>query len=176
MSDDPLELLKVRQRGQPLFALGFVAAAALLALSWPSQTVWTPNTQLFAQPGFWPGVAVAGMLGFGLGHLRLMRRRLPKRKDWFEAMIWARALEYCAWFLAYVFLVPVLGYLPVTLVFLPALVWRLGYRARRMLWTAAAVGAGIVVLFKGLLEVKIPGAAIYDYLPGALRSFFILHF
>ena len=56
------------------------------------------------------------------------------------------------------------------------IVLRLGYRSRAMMWISLGFGGAVVVLFKGLLSVRIPGGAIYEYLPGALRSFFILNF
>jgi hypothetical protein len=33
----------------------------------------------------------------------------------------------------------------------------------------------VVLVFKGLLSVRIPGALLYEYLPGPLRSFAILY-
>jgi hypothetical protein len=45
-----------------------------------------------------------------------------------------------------------------------------------MMTYAACIGFSIVVIFKSFLEVKIPGGAIYELLPNALRSFFILNF
>jgi|GEM_PF-5204860 len=39
-------------------------------------------------------------------------------------------LEWAAWFLVDVWLVPIIGYLPMTLIFAPALTWRMGYRTR----------------------------------------------
>ncbi len=93
-----------------------------------------------------------------------------------EVKIWLSVFEWAGWFLAYVFLVPVVGYLPTTLVFAPLLTWRLGYRGQKMLWASLLFALSIVLIFKSFLQVKIPGAMIYDYLPGALRSFFILNF
>jgi len=37
-------------------------------------------------------------------------------------------------------------------------------------------GLSIVLIFKTFLEVKIPGGAIYEFLPNTLRSFMILNF
>jgi hypothetical protein len=37
-------------------------------------------------------------------------------------------------------------------------------------------GLFIVLIFKTFLEVKIPGGAIYEFLPNTLRSFMILNF
>jgi len=169
-----------RRAGQLLFALFFLAASLVLLAFLPDQTAWKARTKLFAQPRFWPGVGVAGMVLFGALHLRVQIRALgrarPVRADWLEARRWLQALEYGGWFLAYVWLVPIAGYLPVTLIFAPLLAWRLGYHSARMLVISVLFGFGVVVLFKSLLAVKIPGGLIYEYLPGVWRSFFILNF
>lgn len=163
------------RRGQFLFALGFAVIALLLLSQIGSQTKWAEKTRLFAQPRFWPAVGLVGMVALGGLHLYLLPWRRNTRYDLWEARKWAAVLEYAGWFMAYVFLVPVIGYLPVTLAFVPALAWRMGYRDRRMLWIAAGFAAFVVVLFKAFLGVKIPGGAIYEYLPGALRGFAILY-
>lgn len=93
-----------------------------------------------------------------------------------EVKVWLSVFEWAGWFLTYVLLVPLLGYLPTTLVFAPLMTWRMGYRSRLMMWTSVVFAISVVVIFKSFLQVKIPGAAIYEYLPGALRSFFILNF
>ena len=92
-----------------------------------------------------------------------------------EAIIWARSLEYLVWFMVYVWLVPIVGYLPVTLIFAPLLAFRLGYRSKQMLLLAAAMGFLIVVFFKAGLSVKIPGGMAYEYLPDAIRNFMIVY-
>ncbi len=180
MSEENTEFEGRRRAGQLIFAWAFVVLSLILLAFLPDQTVWKPRTKLFAQPRFWPGVGVAGMAFFGLMHLRVVVRQLgrkrPIRADWLEARRWLEVLEYAGWFLVYVWLVPRLGYLPVTLVFAVALSWRLGYRRARMLWITALFAVVVVVVFKSLLQVKIPGAQVYEYLPGGLRSFFILYF
>ncbi|MBU2983009.1 tripartite tricarboxylate transporter TctB family protein [Lentibacter algarum] len=163
-------------RGQALFAIVFFLAAALLLSQLGSETKWAKGTKFFAQPRFWPAVSVIGMLLFGGLHLWKLPRRSLTRVDAAEWLVWAKALEYVAWFMGYVWLVPRLGYLPMTVLFMLGLAYRLGYRSRKMLWISAIFGVVVVVVFKGLLNVKIPGGAVYEYLPGALRSFFILNF
>jgi hypothetical protein len=121
-------------------------------------------------------IALAGMVFFtGLHLWRLPRRRIL-HVDLQEAKRWLQVIEYCLWFIAYVWVVPNLGYLISTLIFLPALVYRAGYQNKKMMTYAACIGFSIVVIFKSFLEVKIPGGAIYEFLPNALRSFFILNF
>lgn len=163
-------------RGQLLFALVFLAASLLLLSQLGSETKWVKRTAFFAQPRFWPAVGVGGMVLFGALHLwKLPRKRLVK-EDFVEWRVWFLALEWVLWFMAYVLIVPIVGYLPTTVIFMPLMTWRMGYRTPFMLWISVAVGVGIVVLFKSFLEVKIPGGLLYEYLPGAVRSFFILHF
>ena len=72
-------------------------------------------------------------------------------------------------------MVPLVGYLPTTILFCVGLTLRLGYRAPRVLAAAALTGTATVVVFKALLSVRIPGAAAYEYLPAALRNFMILY-
>ncbi|MDJ0824939.1 MAG: tripartite tricarboxylate transporter TctB family protein [Rhodobacter sp.] len=173
--DDPTAPKGVPRRGQLLFAAGFAVVALILAVSYPSQTTWVEKTKWAAQPGFWPLVAVGGMVLFTGLHLMGLRPRRVGRADLAEGRRWGAGVEFCLWFLAYVFLVPVIGYVVASAAFAPALVWRMGYRSRAMLWLAVGFALAVVIVFKALLEVKIPGGAVYDYLPGALRSFFILN-
>lgn len=165
-----------RQPGDFAFAAGaFVLSLALLALL-PFQTTWAPRTAFFAQPGFWPGVAIAAMVLFSGGHLlgAWVSERQPGRRA--ELLTWLRALEFAGWFLAYVFLVPRLGYLPSSLLFACALTARMGYRGLRWQAAAALFAVVVVVVFKTGLGVNIPAGAVYDQLPGGLRSFAITYF
>jgi len=162
-------------RGQALFAIVFLVASTLLLSQIGSETKWAKGTQFFAQPRFWPAVSLVGMVLFGGLHLWKLPRRGFQRVDVTEWKTWFFAIEYVLWFLTYVLLVPILGYLPMTIALMLALCYRLGYRTRLMLWVAVVFAVAVVVLFKSFLSVKIPGAAIYEYLPGALRSFFILN-
>lgn len=162
-------------RGQLLFAVIFLVISTILASLLWDQTVWKKGKDLFSQARLWPAVGVFGMVIFTALHVWHIPRRKLNSFDKREARIWGSVFEWVGWFLIYVWLVPILGYLPVTLVFAPALTWRMGYRNRRMLWLSALIGAAIVVVFKSLLQVKIPGAMIYEYLPDGVRTFFILY-
>ncbi len=164
------------RRGQLIFALAFFALSVLLLSLITEQTRWVAKTRFVAQPRFWPAVGLGGMVVMGGLHLWYLPWRRLTRFDWAEARKWAVVVEYALWFLAYVTLVPMIGYLPVTVAFVPALSWRMGYRDRVMIWIGVCFAIAVVVLFKSFLSVKIPGGALYEYLPGALRSFFILNF
>lgn len=163
------------RRGQLIFALAFFAAGLVLLSQIGTQTQWAEKTKLVAQPRFWPAVALGLMVVAGGFHLARLPWRRVTGHDLAEARKWGTVLEFSAWFMAYVFLVPLLGYLPVTVVFVPALAWRMGYRSRAMIGISIAFAVTVVVLFKTFLSVKIPGGAVYEYLPGTLRSFFILN-
>lgn len=165
-----------QRRGQLFFAVAFFAFALVMLALIGDQTRWVDKTKLFAQPRFWPAVGLGGMVLLGGLHLYKLPWHHASRYDWGELRKWSSVLEFGVWFMVYVLLVPILGYLPVTLVFVPVLAWRMGYRSRYMMGVSLLFAFGVVVMFKMLLSVKIPGGLIYEYLPGALRSFFILNF
>ena len=158
-----------------MFALALLAVSVLLISQIGGQTRWTENTKLFAQPRFWPAVALGGMTLLAALHLWRLPWRHVTRYDRFEARKWSRALEYAVWFMGYVLAVPIAGYLPVTLIFVPLLAWRMGYRTPAMMAISLGFALAVVVLFKSFLSVKIPGGAVYEYLPDTVRSFFILN-
>lgn len=160
---------RYRRPGDFVFALGFFILAAALLIALPDQTVWARRTRLFAQPGFWPGVAVIGMAVFGGFHLlgSILSERIPGRRA--EALYWLRAAEWPLWFLAYVQLAPWAGYLPASLLFCTALTLRIGYRGWRPLLAAAGFAVAAVLLFRAGLQVKIPAGALYEHLPDAIR-------
>ncbi len=167
---------RYRRPGDLVFAVFFLAFSVFLLANLDGQTEWVKRTKMVAQPAFWPTVAVIFMTGFAALHLigSLVSPRIEGR--WLEVKFWLRSVEFAVWFMAYVALVPRLGYLPSSIVFPVLLAFRLGYRAPRQLAIAALSGIAIVVLFKSLLQVKVPGGAVYEYLPDALRAFMLTYF
>lgn len=166
---------RYRRPGDLFYSCICLAFSLFLAANLSSQTTWAPGTKLFAQPAFWPYAAVIAMVVFSALHLvsALLSEKLDGR--WQEISFWLRSVEFAGWFMIYVILVPQLGYLPTTILFTTALAYRLGYRGAKHLGSAAAFGAVVVIVFKSLLQVKVPGGAIYEYLPGAVRSFFLTY-
>jgi len=164
-----------RRPGDLVFAIVFLVLSAVLLSQLGEQTVWKSRTQLFSQPAFWPAVALMGMTFFAALHClsSVCSSRVPGR--WTELWFWARSIEYALWFMLYVYIVPLVGYLPTTIVFAVLLAWRSGYRSKTMLSGAAFAGIATVLLFKSFLQVKIPGGELYEYLPGALRSFMLTY-
>ena len=166
------------QPGGLLFAGLFLAASVLLFSQLGAETRFAAKAwgtkKMFAQPGFWSGVAVIGMCVFGVLHaVASFTRRTGG--DLREGVQWLLVLEYLGWFMAYVFAVPWIGYLPATMIFMGALALRAGYRDRPRILMALVTGAGIVLIFESLLAVKIPGGALYEHLPDMLRNFAILY-
>ncbi len=169
----------------------------MLALS-GAQLKWNA-VGFHKQPGFWSVLSLIGMALFALALLlqpAAMRsakyvdvnvnvdvdgdnddiNRNRTTRNWRTlCQQWFGTAEYALYFLLYVYAVPRLGYLPSTLIALCLLMYRLGYRSARMQLTACLVGASIVVLFKSLLQVKIPGGALYEMFPSALRNFLTLY-
>lgn len=176
MSTEEQKRFSGPRRGQLLFAIGFLVISVLLLSQIGDQTKWVKKTKFAAQPRFWPAVGLIGMVLFTSLHLYKLPWKRIYHDDYREVWAWGQSIEYAGWFLAYVFLAPIIGYLPATMLFMPAMTWRMGYRSKKMIWISVGFAAAVVVLFKSVLEVRIPGGLIYEYLPGALRSFFILNF
>lgn len=167
---------KTRLSGQVIFILAGLALTLFLLSQITSQTAWSDRARtIAAQPRLWPAVGLGTMLAGLAGHYALMRRRRPHALDWAEARRWAEPIEFLGWFLVYVFAVPRLGFLPMSILLACALTYRLGYKTRAALGVAALFAIAMVLLFKGFLGVNIPGAALYEALPGGLRSFFLIY-
>jgi hypothetical protein len=161
--------------GEILFIAVFFIFSAFLLSQLGDQAKFNPKGKFFAQPAVWPGIGVIGMTLFGGLHL-LTRYKHRIGGTLGELITWIRAFEFVMWFMVYVYAVPLIGYLPCTIVFTIALALRMGYRKGMTLFWAGFAGLVIVVVFKTLLQVKIPGAAAYEYLPDALRNFMIVYF
>ena len=197
--DDPTtgEEASRRRGGQVLFALLFFGLSVVLLALIGEQTKWVARSKIYTQPGFWPAIALGGMVLFTGLHLRLqIRARAEQRRQQMpnlplqsaslasaftpderrEGFNWLHPFEYAAYFMIYVNAVPIIGFLISSMTFAPLLLYRFGYRKRFHLWIGVMFAIATVVMFKGFLSVKIPGALIYEILPGALRNFFILNF
>ncbi|KIC39087.1 hypothetical protein RA27_17605 [Ruegeria sp. ANG-R] len=164
-----------RRPGDLMFALAFLAFCIFLLWNLEGQAQWVKNTKLVAQPAFWPTVAVYGMGIFALLHLigSLSSPRIPGRLK--EISFWVRSLEYVAYFLIYVSIVPVIGYLLSSIVFALFLTFRLGYRRATAFGISTVFAVAVVLIFRAGLRVKIPAGQIYEYLPDAVRSFAMIN-
>lgn len=173
--DHPHVFPEGRKPGEKLFAgITIVFGLVLLALI-PWQTSWLDGKALAAQPRLWPTVALVGTVFFGLLNFaqRVSLPRTPGR--WTEAVTWVRSLEYVVWYMAYVLVIPVVGYLIATIAFCTLLTFRVGYRGRAV-WLAALFGLGMVLMFRTGFNVKIPAGAIYDHAPEAIRYILFRYF
>jgi hypothetical protein len=179
MADDVREEPHVfplgRKPGEMLFCTLMLVIGGLLiaAIGW--ETTWLEGKRLSAQPRFWPTLSLSGVVLFaGLNWLsRSKVERTPGR--WAEAGIWLRSLEYVGWYLLYVWAIPLIGYLPATVIFCVGLTLRLGYRGRTV-WAAIGFALFVVLFFKSAMNVKIPGGALYQLAPEGLRYILLRYF
>ena len=162
-------------RGAFSFAFLFFASVLFLLINIEEQTRWVSGKALTSQPRFWPAVTLGLTVFFSLIYLLttmlstiVSRSEFDGGKEWFQ---WIRAMEFALWFAAYSALVPVLGYLFATLLVCVSLSWRLGYRTRKQLLIALFSGFIIVLFFRVLLGIHIPGGALYRILPQPLSNF-----
>lgn len=170
---------QTRKTGDTVFAAMCLMFSLFLLWNMTDQTVWAGGNKWSAQPAFWPRLAVIGMTLFSAVYFvhSLMDVRRAERLTGLgeEVLLWIFSLEYAAWFMAYVFITPIIGYIIGSVLFTIVLAIRVGYRSRQALILAAAVGFVTVFLFKSFLQVKIPGGIVYQYFPETLRNFFILY-
>jgi len=170
--------------GAKLFAVVSLLLSVFLLSQIGSQAKFSASGNLTAQPAFWPGISLGLMVLFGVGHVvSVWRGGHQNSDDQTAARIDAgligegfRLVECFIWFMVYVAFVPVTGYLLTTLVFSLLFARRSGYRTPRMLLASIIMGLVVVLVFKTFLGVKIPGGAIYEFLPAALRNFMITRF
>ena len=158
-----------------MFAIAFVSLGILLLLLLPHQTSWFEDSSFFVQPRFWPAISLIGMVVLGIFHLWHIQRRRFTKEDIKEVLVWLSALEFVVWFMIYVWTVPRVGYLPTTLIFVLALIYRMGYRSNFIFFCGGSFALLVVVVFKSILGVKIPGADLYEFLPDVIRNFFIIY-
>lgn len=170
-----------QEPGDTAFAIAFALAAIFLLAQIGEQTKWVNGVDLLLQPRFWPALCLTGLVAFATGYavssaLKLKHGATQRLLPAGELLNWLRPVEYVLYFMAYVFCVPLLGYLPATLIVLPLLCLRAGYRNKRLLLASLVVGVAIVLIFKTMLQVKIPGGQAYELLPESIRSIFIANF
>ncbi len=140
------------------------------------ETVWRAGTKTSAQPALWPIISITGMTFFAFLNWTssFLSPRIPGR--WIEVYYWLSSIEYVLWFMAYVVLVPMLGYLPTSMLFAFCLAFRAGYRNWKMLAFAVLTAVAVVLVFKTFLQVKVPSGEIYELLPDSIRSIMLTYF
>ncbi len=172
-----------RHRGDLLFAVLMFALSLFLLSQLGSETRWFNRVPLLLQPRFWPTVVLAVLTVFSaiylvMSYRNYRRHRTPRDVPvpMAELIEWARPVEYAVYFVLYAAAVPIVGYLPATLVFLPLMGRRVGYRTAKPLIGLALIGLVVVLFFKTGLQVKMPPGAIYDWFPDAVRNVLIRNF
>ena len=167
--------------GDTFFALFFVVISVFLLSQIGEQTKWVNGVETMMQPRIWPLMSLIGMVIFGLGYLFYSFKALRKQTnsklfETQELINWAKPVEYACYFLVYVYLVPIIGYLLASILLFIFLCLRTGYWQPRMLLIGVVIALLIVLLFKTFLQVKIPGGQIYEWFPDNIRNFLITYF
>ncbi len=160
-----------RRPGDIVFAILFLAISVFLLTQIYGETSWVKRTKWFAQPRFWPAASLIAMTLFAIFHFvgSLCSPRILGR--WLEVVFWLRSLEFVLYFLLYVAVVPLLGYLPTTVFFTCLLTVRVGLASPRFIGFAALFAVCVAVIFRSILQVKIPAGQIYEAFPEPLRAF-----
>jgi hypothetical protein len=165
--------------GLRVFAL--VASVSLLTQI-DAQTKWIKRVDLTMQPRLWPILALVLMVvsalamcvvGFRKLRSNQVQSALPERSLLLE---WWLPLEYSLWFLAYVYVVGLAGYLLATLGFMLVLTYRAGFREKRWFGWAVVVGLTVVLSFRTALQVRLPSGQLYEFLLPGFRNFMITYF
>ena len=170
--------------GRMILALFFlVFGAGGLALM-PFQTRLAPGDEgWFTQPWLMPLLTLALLTAVSLIYtVRIWRDRentLASNTGKAlagELWMWLRSAEFFFWYVAYIWLLGVVGYGISTFIFVADLGFRIGLRHPK--WLLAALGATIAMtlLFRLGLEIWVPPAALYDILPRSIGNFLQLYF
>ena len=172
-----------RRPGDLFFAAAMYVLALFLLIQLPEQTRWFNRVDFLLQPRFWPTVVLSAFTFFSGLYLMQswLARRDPDHLDTSpvpagELLRWLRPLEFALYFVVYAASIPWLGYLLSTVLFMPLMGLRTGIRSLSGLCLLAGLGAGIVLVFKTGLEVRMPPGALYDLFPPAVRNFLIRNF
>ena len=179
--NQPSQLQQLQPRQHPaqwVFALLLVLLSFWLLANLSEQAKFPSSKSFITRPGFWPAISLSGMAFFSCCFLYSSWRNRPHERAAelvSELKTWLAVAEYPLWFLAYVGAVPQLGYLPSSILFVSLMSYRLGYRSKAIYLAGLLSAVATVVIFKSLLEVKIPGGASYQYLPEGVRNFMIVY-
>ena len=165
-----------------LTILFLIFGAVLLALTPWQTTPAPPGKEWSTEPALAPAVFLVVLVvpaGFllaaglrarlGPGGPGLRLRPLPH-----ELRAAGMVLEFAVYFVLYVWLVDKLGYLLSSFLFAFVGCRRLGLRGWRTVAFSVVLAVALAGVFRAGLGIWMPGAAIYEYLPGELRNFALL--
>ena len=180
-----------RGRGDFVFSAVALVVALLLLWQFAAESGWNQRDlpqhrvgKILKQPWVGPLMCMSIIVPAALLNLhaswrarrRDARLRLPDRTA-YELGQWARSFEFIAYFIAYTWIIGILGYLVSTVLFGLFLTFRLGYRSRRWVAISLASGFAVVVVFRTLLQIKTPvNIWLYNLLPPPFDAFMKIHF
>jgi hypothetical protein len=168
-----------------VIATAFCAASvALLAMIGTATRAGQTDADWWTRPALAPGVFLAVLVVANLvtvwGALADLRRTPPTAAERAEARVlilgWLRPLEFVAYFLAYLWLIPHAGYFPATLAFVLFLLWRSGLRSPGWMLAGVCSALALVGIFRIGLGVWMPAPDVYDLFPEGMRMTLIRWF
>lgn len=159
-------------------SLALLLAVFVQTRTGPAQAGW------WTRPALAPGVALTVLvLANALTlwkEVASLRRTPATPAEWAEARArvaaWLRPVEFLAYFAAYLWSLKLIGYFPATLVFVTGLMWRVGLRGGRWMLAGALTALALVLIFRVGLGVWMPAPALYDLMPGGMRTVLIRWF
>lgn len=171
LPDDPEHVDFVHPEAQGLVAAVFTVLAVILMALVPVATRVAPmHKGWWVEPAFWPlftlSIVIVSAAWQAVGWVRAGLRTTDRtgfagRSVWaFGAM--APALEYSAYFCAYLFAVAWIGFALASLIFLQFMVWRAGLRGWAWRLKAFAFVAIVVLAFRVGIDLWFPLAPIYE--------------
>lgn len=169
--------------GRLVVAVFFLLFGACGLALLPAFTGTSPgNEGWFTQPWLMPSLALTLLTVAALIHtLQVWRDRRAVPADGQETLprelwVWLRAAEFFVWYVAYIWLLGVLGYSLSTFVFIAGLGMRVGLRQPRWILAALGMTVAMTLLFRLGLKIWVPAADIYEFLPKGLRNVVQLYF
>lgn len=173
-----------RLEGLALAAIFLAVSAGLLLFLGEATRAGSRTADWWTRPALAPGVALAVLVVCNLlvlGRLALDLRRVPltaaERAEGRAAILgWLRPVEFLVYFVAYLYAIQHLGYVPATLVFVLGLLIRVGLRSPLWLLAGLAVVVALTLIFRVGLGVWMPAPDLYDLAPEGLRLILIRYF
>jgi len=154
-----------------------ISVALLVAIGWATKTGST-TAGWWTRPALAPGAALLILTGANIA--TLIRAMVDLRQNPLTAderldaraqfIGWLKPIEFLAYFAGYLGLLPHLGYVLATLVFILFLMLRVGLRSRGWLLAGAATALALMLIFRVGLGVWMPAPAFLDLAPEGVRS------
>ena len=156
----------------------------LLLILLPFQTDSAPAGQgWWTAPALMPTISLVFFAGTAVylfvQHMIAARRsnvevdQAAVRAELFE---WLRPLEYFIYYGIYIWLLGLVGYFLSSAIFAVGIAMRVGLRERKWVYFSILFALALTALFRWGLNIFFPAPALFEIMPGGLRTFLIRNF